>query len=69
VYLADKLVRGWKRISLEQRFQEKIDLFADDPQAVAAIRCRLANARAVHSRVERHIGRPLEQVLPALDEA
>lgn len=69
VYLADKLVRGRQRISIEQRFQEKIDLFIHDPEATAAIRRRLANARAIRSRVQERIGRPLEDVLPDLEGA
>jgi CTP:molybdopterin cytidylyltransferase MocA/HD superfamily phosphohydrolase YqeK len=69
VYLADKLVRGRKRISIEERFQEKIDLFAHDPEATAAIRHRLANATAMRSRMEERIGRPLEDVLPDLEDA
>lgn len=63
VYLADKLVRGSARVSIQARFQEKLDAFADDPEVSAAIRRRLANALAMLARVEAAAGADIEAVL------
>jgi putative nucleotidyltransferase with HDIG domain len=52
VYLADKLVWGSQRVSVEARFQQKLDAFAHDQEACAAIRRRLANALDMQGRVE-----------------
>lgn len=69
VYLADKLVRGSERASLEDRFQEKIDLHARDPEETRAIKQRRANARAVQTRIERMLGDSLNRFLPDLGSA
>jgi len=66
VSLADKLVRGRERISLEERFQELIDRHRNDSEKLAAIKRRRANARTVRARVERLIGHDLGSVLPDL---
>ncbi len=63
VYLADKLVRGSARVSIQARFQEKLDGFADDPEVSAAIRRRLANALAMQARVEAAAGAGIEEIL------
>jgi molybdenum cofactor cytidylyltransferase len=49
VYFADKLVKGGERVSLEQRFQEKLDIFSCDPPACAAIHRRRNNALAMRA--------------------
>jgi CTP:molybdopterin cytidylyltransferase MocA len=63
VCLADKLVRGPFRISVSQRFDEKIDMYADDEEACNAILRRKRNARAVLDMVEGAIGRDVESLL------
>ncbi|QLA19094.1 DVU_1551 family NTP transferase [Desulfolutivibrio sulfoxidireducens] len=63
VYLADKLVRCDRYVGLEARFREKLDMFADDPEAQAAIRGRRGRARAVLARVEREAGLSVERIL------
>ncbi len=63
VYLADKLVRGSQRVSVEARFGQKLDAYAHDPEACAAIRRRLANALDMRRRVETTAGAPLERIL------
>lgn len=63
VYLADKLVRGPQRVSVNQRFQEKLDRFAGDGEAVAAIRRRLGHALGMQALVERRLGQGLEALL------
>jgi putative nucleotidyltransferase with HDIG domain len=59
VYLADKLVRGEIRVSLEARFSAALDRFANDPSALAGVQRRLDCARAIRAAVEARIG-PLE---------
>jgi CTP:molybdopterin cytidylyltransferase MocA len=67
VYLADKLVRGPARVSVESRFQEKLEAFADDAAVCAAIRRRLANALDMRARVEAAAGAGIEAIL-AMEE-
>ncbi|WP_028584775.1 DVU_1551 family NTP transferase [Desulfogranum mediterraneum] len=63
VCLADKLVRGTRRMPVEQRFQEKLDLYREDPAACRAIRTRLENALGLKQAVEQATCRPLEDIL------
>lgn len=62
VFLADKLVAGDARVSLEERFDRQADRFGNDPDAAAAIARRLARARAVRDDLERRIGRSISSV-------
>lgn len=57
VYLADKLVRGDRRVSLAERFAPAFNRFRDDPAALAGARQRLAQAEAILHTVESRIGR------------
>ncbi len=57
VYLADKRVAGDRRVDLIQRFQSKMDLYQDDPEALAAIQGKLDRALAVQARVVAATGR------------
>ncbi len=63
VCLADKLVRCDRRISVEDRFGEKLALYACDENACAAIRGRMNNALALRGMVEKACGRGLEDIL------
>ena len=63
VYLADKFVHGRRLVPVPVRFGQKIDLFAHDPEAVAAIERRRQNALTVLARVEAGLSRPLPDVL------
>jgi hypothetical protein len=56
VYLADKLVQGETRVSLETRFGPALERFANDPSALAGVRRRLDSARAIYAEVEARIG-------------
>lgn len=56
VYLADKYCRGGDFVSLEQRFGQKLALYAADPEACAAIRERLRRAKALEARLARELG-------------
>ena len=52
---------------LERRFGQKLEIFAADPEACAAIRGRLARARAMEARLAREAGRaPAEIAREAL---
>ncbi|BAH77950.1 DVU_1551 family NTP transferase [Solidesulfovibrio magneticus] len=63
VYLADKFVHGRWLVPVPVRFGQKLDLFAHDPQAVAAITRRRQNALTVLARVEAGLSRPLPDIL------
>jgi molybdenum cofactor cytidylyltransferase len=65
VSLADKLVQEGKVVSLEARFQEKMDRYAHDPQARAGITARRATTMSIKKRVEKTLGRPLETIFTA----
>lgn len=62
VCLADKLVRGTTRLSVQERFGEKRDHFAHDPTAVAAINRRHSEIRALQEMVERQTGSTLAEI-------
>jgi hypothetical protein len=63
VYLADKLVAGDQPIDLDQRFQQKIKKYGQDPQMAKAIRVRWDNARRIKAKVEHITGIPLRSLL------
>lgn len=62
VFLADKLVRCDRPIPLEGRYLEKMEMYADEPGAVPAIRGRLERARGVLARFDREMDVPAEQL-------
>lgn len=66
VFLADKLTRGPARVSVQDRFQEKLDLFRHDQEATSAISRRLRNAQQVQKRMEHILGCPVSDILPVL---
>ena len=63
VCLADKLVRGPLRVDVRARFQEKLDLYRDDPEACVAIRDRMAKALGLQAMVEELTGTDMEALL------
>lgn len=63
VCLADKLVRGAKRLPVRQRFAEKLELYAADREACRAIEGRLNNALALQSLVEQAVGQRINKIL------
>jgi CTP:molybdopterin cytidylyltransferase MocA len=63
VCLADKLVRCNRRVTVEDRFGEKLNLYRGDEIACAAIRGRLRNAQALQGMVEKTCGRKLDAIL------
>lgn len=56
VFLADKLVRGEQRVSLEDRFAPALEAFAADPAALAGARRRRDAVAAVLVAVEAVVG-------------
>lgn len=70
VYLADKLVLGTERVSIRTRFAKKRHCYAHDPEILAAIERRQANAFRIARRIEDTVGKSLETVLlPSSDQA
>ena len=63
VCLADKLVRGTTRMSVKQRFEEKLTLYAKDADACKAIRKRLAHAKELERLVVDVLGRPIADII------
>jgi molybdenum cofactor cytidylyltransferase len=70
VYLADKLVQGNRAVSLEKRFRERLERYAQNPKASAAIASRQTTALKIKQRLEQRLGFSLESLLkeePNLD--
>ncbi len=65
VFLADKLVKGDRVVGLDRRFAVRFARWADDPDMLAATHRRKAQAEDVLEAVERLLGRPVTDVLPA----
>ncbi len=63
LYLADKLVQGERVVSLEERFQGKMERHGADDGALDAIRRRLEVALAIRRRVEELSGKSLDEVV------
>lgn len=63
VCLADKLICGSSRVSVEERFAQKLALYAGDEAAYRAILGRRQNALAVQRLVEARTGRNIEDIL------
>ncbi len=66
VHLADKLVRGQYLLSIDARFTEKLVLYAEDPEAQAAIKKRHALARRLAQAVEEASGCELDAFCASL---
>ena len=64
VFLADKLVQGDRVVGLDERFAVRFFRHRDDPEALAAVRRRKAQAEAVRAAVQKVLGRPVTDVLP-----
>jgi molybdenum cofactor cytidylyltransferase len=66
VHLADKVARGSRIVHLAERFEEKMVLYQDDPEAVRAIRRRYNQALQLAAAIEAEIGLELDVLLSAL---
>lgn len=67
VFLADKLVKGDRLISLEQRFAEGLARHGADPRVRRDIQRRWDNARRLQARVEAVLGQSLPEFISAAD--
>ena len=63
VYIANKLVEGDRRVSLDRRFQSKTERFAVNADALREGGIGWQKAVAVKDRLERRLGRSLDAVL------
>ncbi|WP_031513708.1 DVU_1551 family NTP transferase [Desulfofalx alkaliphila] len=63
VYLADKLVKRDKAVTLEQRFKHSIERYSSNPIAREAVSRRLCLAMEIKKEIERKISQPLENVI------
>jgi len=63
IYLADKMVRGERLVTLEERFRVKMERYAGDPALLAAVKLRLDTALTIKKRIEDKIGKSVEEVL------
>jgi CTP:molybdopterin cytidylyltransferase MocA len=63
IYLADKMVQGERRVSPAERFQAKMERYADDPDILDMITGRLKTALAIRKRIETKLGRSLTEVI------
>lgn len=59
VYLADKLVKDERLVTLDERFALSLERFAGDPAACAGVLRRREEAVRVRRRIEAVLGRPL----------
>ena len=66
VSFADKLARGNRMIGIDERFQEKLALYKDMPDAVQAIRKRYDQALLIKAAVEDAAGQGLDTILAPL---
>ncbi len=65
VCLADKLVKGSRPVSVQQRFAEKLVCYAHDPEAKEAILGRRADIMALQAMVERQAGSTTDEMIAA----
>jgi len=63
VHLADKMARGSRIVTITERFEEKLALFKDNPEAVQAIQRRYKTALEIGVAVELEAGRQLDKIL------
>lgn len=63
VYLADKLVRGDRPVSLNERFAGQLTRFAGEPEILRAVTTRMHNAQTIRDRIQAAIGFPPEDLI------
>jgi putative nucleotidyltransferase with HDIG domain len=63
VFLADKLVREDRRVSLEERFRPAFERFREQPEALRGATRKYDTALAILDAVERLAGQPLSNIL------
>jgi HD superfamily phosphodiesterase len=63
VHLADKLAHGGKVVDIKVRFEEKLAIHKDNPEAVEAIRRRYEKARQLGEAIEAETSRQLHDII------
>jgi molybdenum cofactor cytidylyltransferase len=63
LYLADKLVRGERWVSLKERFQPALEQHAHQPGVITKIQSRLLMAQRIQQRLEEVLGASLPGIL------
>jgi CTP:molybdopterin cytidylyltransferase MocA len=63
LYLADKMVRGERRLSPEERFRAKMERYVGEPDILDIVSGRLKTAIAIQRRIEIILGSPLNEVI------
>lgn len=63
VFLADKLVRTDRRVSLEERYKPSFERFRDQPEALQGARRRYETACEIHRVIERRARAPMSAIL------
>lgn len=63
VFLADKLVRMDRRVSLEERYKPSFERFRDQPEALQGARRRYETACEIHRVIERKARSPMSTIL------
>ena len=63
VHLADKMARGNKIVDIQERFVEKMALYANNKEAVQAIRERYEQAQRLAAAFEAESGRRLNDII------
>ncbi len=66
VHLADKLAHGNRLVDIQERFEEKLAIYRDDPEAVRAINKRYETARRLAAAVETEAGQRLADIVSEL---
>ena len=68
VHLADKMVRGTRIVGIQDRFTEKMALYADNKELAHAISNRYEQVRQLAAAVEAETGQRLSDILAASSE-
>ncbi len=63
IYLADKMIQGEQRVSIEERFRSRLNSVGCDSKVIEAVTARFENALSIRRRVEVVLGRPLSEVI------
>ena len=63
VFLADKLVRMDRRVTLEERYKPSFERFKDQPEALQGARRRYETACEIHRVIERKARAPMSAIL------
>ncbi len=63
IYLADKMILGGQRVSIEERFGSRLKSVVSDEKAIEAVTARFETALSIRRGVEALLGRSLNEVL------